>query len=185
MKKVFLLIMLLSASSIMAENVIGEESVTNYQGSSQNGSWSRLDLSDYCPFGVSYIAAFDNAGEGVLGLEGHILGAFWKMMGISFGGGWQLPFDKAGAVQFRLGPNFAYPLSETVYLYAPVQAVMNCHKEGSGKDEEWKTAWGAQVTPSIGLKFGKFGISAGVALGWVQHANKVSTGFSALISYGL
>lgn len=203
MKKYCLSFLLLFATSTFANDVVEEENsfsskkanetaVSDVSPSEKSQALSlesssspeshKLSLSNYDFFGINYTADFNNAGEGVIGFEGHALGLWLNTIGLSMGFGYGLPFDN-GSGQLRLGPNFGLPLSKNVCIYAPLEGLVNFVLTGSGKDEKWKTAWGVQARPSIGLKFGKFAISAGIAVGWVEKADKVSTGFTASIGY--
>ena len=202
MKRYYFFFLLLSATSTFGHINVGDENefsrkqaneaavlrptLTRNSESllleSSSDKTAKQELSNYDFFGINYTADFNNAGKGVLGFEGQALGLWLNTIGFSLGIGYGLPL-KNGYVQFRLGPNFGIPLTKIVFIYAPVEGLVNCVLSGSGNDQKWKTAWGIQARPSIGLKFGKFAISTGISIGWVEKADKVSTGFTASIGY--
>lgn len=143
-----------------------------------NESSSRLprDPSDYSFIGLSYTADFDYIGEGVAGLSSHIFSQ--NGFGLSSAIGWGVG---ASVAQVKLGPNYCYPLSETAFVYVPLQAVMNYYVSGSDSE----ITWGAQLTPSIGFKFNKFVFAAGVALGWAEGSDRIGTGFNVSLALTL
>lgn len=139
-----------------------------YTPSSTNSS-SKLSPDEYSFFGLSYTADFDYAGEGVYGVSGQVFGP--KGFGMALAIGWNVKNSVAVA---KLGPNYCVPITENAFFYVPLYAVLNYYTDGD--DDKYK--FGAELTPSIGLKYGEFKFSAGVAFGWADGADKIGTGFN-------
>ncbi len=135
-----------------------------------------LSPSDYSFYGLTYTADFDYIDKGVYGLASHVFGP--KGFGVSFHIGWN--FENY-LFQTKIGPNYCLPFSENTFFYVPLQAVLNWQSIEGMDDNEF--SWGAELTPSIGLKFGKFIFSAGVAFAWADGADRIGTGFNVNLAW--
>lgn len=149
---------------------------TNNYSSAPTSSSSKLSPDEYSFYGLSYTADFEYAGEGVYGFSGQAFGP--KGFGMALAIGWN--FKNSVAVA-KLGPNYCVPITENAFFYVPLYAALNYYTDGD--DEKYK--FGAELTPSIGLKYGKFIFSAGVAFGWTDGADKIGTGFNVNLALTL
>jgi hypothetical protein len=68
--------------------------------------------------------------------------------------------------------NVSFLINKNLILYAPVCATYSGYSDGSS---DQKTAWGASVIPSLGLKAGKLFISAGWNLAYSFKTEKTDT----------
>ena len=155
------------------------ETVTSNNYSDRSTTSSKtLSPYDYCFYGLTYIADFDYIDKGVYGFAGHVFGS--TGFGVSFDFGWNFEYN---IFQCKIGPNYCLPLSEHAFFYTPLQAVLNWQSFEGEDDNEF--SWGAQLTPSMGLKFGKFIFAAGVAFSWAEGSDKIGTGFNVNLSWAL
>lgn len=139
----------------------------DYAGRSSSSSKS-LSAWDFCFYGLSYTADLDYFDKGTYSFGGHVF--YPNGIGVSFYEGFNFEFD---VVQTKIGPSYCVPFSNIAFFYVPLQAVLNwTFIEG---EDDPKFGWGAELTPSIGLKFGHIVIAAGVALDWAEGADKIST----------
>ena len=144
-----------------------------YKPLSQNRKYS-LDPNDYSFYGLSYTADFDAVEDGVYGFEGN--GFSSNGFGLSLNLGWNF---KSSIDQSRLGPSYCVPISEKAFAFVPLQAVLNYVRV----DKKEKFIFGAQLTPKIGLKFGRFVFTFGVAFAWTDGSDKIGTGFNVNLAY--
>jgi hypothetical protein len=150
--------------------------ITNDNDSPATSTSSKLSTDDYCFYGLSYTADFEYAGEGIYGFSGQVFGP--KGFGFGMSIGWN--FKNSIAVA-KICPNYFIPITENVFFYVPLYAALNYYTEGD--EDQYK--FGAELTPSIGLKFGKIVFSAGVAFGWTDGADKIGTGFNVKLAWAL
>lgn len=180
MKKFLLsvLAVLMMGLSANAQTVISNEyesTTTDVSNSESINTSHKLDPWDYGFFGLTYSADMEYIDKGVYGFGGHIFGS--KGFGGSFTIGGN--FDTS-LCQFKLGPNYCAPISKNAYFYIPLYAVLN----GTYFDDDtWEFGWGLDLVPSIGLKFGKFHIGAGLNLTWGEGSDEIRTGLTVNIAY--
>lgn len=179
MKKYLLsvLALLVMGLSTKAQTVISNEYESTTTDVSNNESINtshKLNPWDYGFFGLTYSADMEYIDKGVYGVGGHIFGS--KGFGGSFTLG--LNFDSA-LYQSKLGPNYCAPISKNAYFYIPLYAVLN----GIYVDDEKEFGWGLDLVPSIGFKFGKFHIGAGLNLTWSEGSDEIRTGLTVNIGY--
>ena len=136
---------------------------------------SKLSPGEYSFYGLSYTADFDYVGEGIYGLSVQEFGSKGFGVALSIGGNFKYSLFVA-----KLGPNYCVPISKNAFFYVPLYAALNCYAE-----DDLKYKFGAELTPSIGLKFGKFIFAAGVAFGWTDGADKIGTGFNVNLALTL
>lgn len=174
------LVMGLSAS---AQTVISNDyestttdTSTSVSNSSQGNASEKLNPYDYCFYGLTYSADLDFLDMGVYGIGGHIFGSK------GFGGSYTIGgnFD-SGLYQIKVGPNYCAPISKNAYFYVPLYVALNF----LFVDDDTEFGWGLDLVPSIGLKFGRFHIGAGLNLSWGEGADAIGTGLTANIGFSI
>jgi hypothetical protein len=153
---------------------MSNESTTSLRDVWSTGTWS-----------LNYLANFDYADKGGIGFSMDCFMAGGSPIGLSWGfqGLYNLATEKWCSDGFGgfFGPNVAFPLSENFLLYAPVCATCTSY---TNIDGDIKSAWGASVVPSIGIKMGNLFVSAGWYLSYSFKTSK-SNSDSFFVNIGL
>lgn len=148
----------------------------NESNNTQENTSEKLVPRDYSSAGLTYSADLEYIDKGVYGIGGHFFGS--KGFGVSYTMGWN--FGDIMLLQYKIGPNYCTPISKNAYFYIPLYGAFNFLFA-----DETEFGWGLDLVPSIGLKFGKFHIGAGLNLTWGEGADEIRTGLTANIAYSL
>ena len=177
MKKFLLsaLAVLVMGFSVNAQTVSTE---TNELNSTSNAKSENLNPRNYSFVGLTYSADLEFIDKGVYGIGGHIFDS--KGFGGSMTMGWNHNSD---LYQIKVGPNYCAPISNNAYFYVPLYAAMNCFfvDVDDDIDSEIEFGWGLDLVPSIGLKFKRFHIGAGLNLSWGEGSDEIRTGLTVNI----
>lgn len=157
---------------------------------------------------LHYMQGFEEGAKGSYGLGGTLMNFSGSYFGLSFLLNMNLGIvdTNSSTVNFGIGPNFNYILSERWSVLVPLYVALVWQnvpvveiRESDGyfmgeyvgtstwENDTSKTEfnWGFTLTPSVAFYYKNMTVGLGFVLSWAKGADKLGTGFIANIGYAI